>query len=61
LDPHYIDLALRRFAETYGVNAVETNSDMDFDQLRREREEPRPQGEIKNTDRKRSDAPRRGK
>jgi DNA modification methylase len=39
LDPHYVDLVIKRFEEVYGLGAIHANSDLSFDRVRTERTE----------------------
>jgi len=49
LDPHYIDLTIRRFADAYGLSAVHADSGLGFDQVRTERADQQSNGKDKKT------------
>jgi DNA modification methylase len=58
LDPHYADLTIKRFAETYGLEAIHADSSLSFDRVRAERMERNKNGQAgtisarkKNSDR----------
>ena len=45
LDPHYADLIVKRFEETYGLGAIHADSDLNFDRVRAERTERNNDGQ----------------
>jgi len=57
LDPHYIDLTIRRFANIYGLSTIHADSSLSFDQVRTERAEQQPNGKEKAI----QDRPRKAK
>ena len=37
IDPYYVDVIIRRFKQVYGVDAIQADSKLDFEELRAER------------------------
>lgn len=60
LDPHYVDLIIKRFKEVYGLEAIHVGSDFSFDLMRSERTERNKDGE-EDTFKVKATKPRRQK
>jgi hypothetical protein len=48
-DPHYADLIIKRFEETYGLGAIHIDSDLSFERVRAERMERNKDGQADTT------------